>query len=274
MITASVVLYKTSIDYLINVIDSYKPKENRILFLIDNSPEESMLPDDIKNNLSIEYFFLNKNVGYGSGHNVAIKKAITLKSTYHVILNPDIYFNSEIIDIISEYMNCNTNIGQIMPRIVNYDNEVQYLCKLIPTPFDLLIKRFLPNSIKEINSYKFQLKFTNYNDIMEAPYLSGCFMFFRVSALEKIGLFDETFFMYPEDIDITRRMNEKYSTIYFPRVSVTHCHAAESYKNYKMLLIHISNIIKYFNKWGWFFDKKRRLTNKRILSQLHYTKRK
>ena len=95
---------------------------------------------------------------------------------------------------------------------------------------------------------KFQLRFTKYNKIMNVPYLSGCFMFFRISALQDIGLFDERFFMYPEDIDITRRMHEKYMTIFFPEVSIVHAHAAASKTNKRMLKIHILNMIKYFNK--------------------------
>lgn len=270
MITASIVLYKTDNHDLEKVVNSYNPVKDRLLYLIDNSPEKSILPDKIINNPFINYIFLNKNVGYGSGHNVAIREAIKIKSTYHAVLNPDIYFNKDIINQIVDYMDTNKDIGQIMPKIVNQHDELQYLCKLIPTPFDLILKRFFPSKLKNILSYKFQLKFTSYNDIMEVPYLSGCFMFFRVSALQTIGLFDERFFMYPEDIDITRRMNELFKTIYYPEVSVTHVHAAESYKSKKMLFIHIINIIKYFNKWGWFFDNKRRKTNKKILAQLHY----
>ena len=155
-----------------------------------------------------------------------------------------------------------------MPKVYYPNGELQYLCKLIPTPFDLMFKRFLPSSIVERRMIKFQLRFTKYNKIMNVPYLSGCFMFFRISALQDIGLFDERFFMYPEDIDITRRMHEKYMTIFFPEVSIVHAHAAASKTNKKMLKMHILNMIKYFNKWGWLFDLKRRNINKRVLGEL------
>ena len=103
---------------------------------------------------------------------------------------------------------------------------------------------------------------------MEVPYLSGCFMFLRNSALKKVGLFDDNFFMYPEDIDLTRRINENYKTIFYPHSEVVHQHAKESFKNYKLLISHIINIFKYFNKWGWFFDSKRKNTNNRIYTEL------
>lgn len=76
--------------------------------------------------------------------------------------------------------------------------------------------------------------------------------------------------MYPEDIDITRRMHRVYKTLFYPYVTIIHNHAAESYKSKKMLWIHISNMIKYFNKWGWVFDKERWEINKKLLNDLDY----
>ena len=97
-------------------------------------------------------------------------------------------------------------------------------------------------------------------------------MFFRISALQDIGLFDERFFMYGEDIDLSRRMHLQYRTMYYPGASIVHLHEAASYKNRRMLLIHIRNIIRYFNKWGWFFDAQRRKINRRLLKDLNYNR--
>ena len=270
MITASIVLFKTKICDLLNVTKSYCPSENRKLFLVDNSPEKSVLPDEITNDRNIEYIFSGENRGYGAGHNIAIKKAFELKSDFHVVLNPDLLFEPSVIDALESYMKLDSRIGQLSPKIVNPNGELQYLCKLIPTPFDLIFKRFFPKSFTEKRSQKFQLKFTGYKKMMDVPYLSGCFMFFRMSALKEMGLFDGRFFMYPEDIDITRRMHERFRTVFVPDVQIIHAHAAESYKNKKMLKIHIKNMIWYFNKWGWFFDKERRNVNNQVLKDLEY----
>ena len=92
---------------------------------------------------------------------------------------------------------------------------------------------------------------------MNVPYLTGCFMFLRLSALEQVGLFDERYFMYPEDIDLTRRLHTRFLTLYYPYATVIHDHERASYKNLKMLMIHIVNLCRYFNKWGWIFDAER-----------------
>ena len=89
-------------------------------------------------------------------------------------------------------------------------------------------------------------------------------MFLRTKALKDVGLFDERFFMYPEDIDLTRRIHRKYRTVFYPEVSIVHHHAQSSYVNFRMLMIHSWNLIKYFNKWGWIVDNERHVVNLRI----------
>ena len=79
---------------------------------------------------------------------------------------------------------------------------------------------------------------------MNIPYHQGSFMFFRTACFHIVGLFDERFFMYPEDIDITRRMHKHYKTMFWPGVTIVHAHRAASYKSKKMLIIHMKNMIK------------------------------
>lgn len=271
IITSSIVLYKTKLNLLDTIIDCVNKSIINKLYLIDNSPTNELGEHILScNSDRLVYVFNNANIGYGAAHNIAIRKAMEENATYHVVLNPDIIFDKNVISQIVGYMDKHFEIGQLLPKVVYPNGELQYLCKLIPTPLDLIFKRFLPTRWTEKRIHKYQLRFTGYNKIMNIPYLSGCFMFFRVSALKDIGLFDERFFMYPEDIDITRRMYQKYETIFYPEVTIIHAHAAESYKSKKMLWVHISNMIRYFNKWGWIFDNERRKVNKRVLSDLNY----
>lgn len=108
---------------------------------------------------------------------------------------------------------------------------------------------------------------------MNLPYHQGSFMLFRTDCFRKVGLFDERFFMYPEDIDMTRRMHKHYRTMFWPEVTIVHAHRAASYTSLRMLWVHSYNMIKYFNKWGWVFDKERREWNKRIISKVRKTKK-
>ena len=93
-------------------------------------------------------------------------------------------------------------------------------------------------------------------------------MFLRVSALQSEGLFDERFFMYMEDVDITRRLHVKYKTLFYPAVSIYHRFSRLSYHKWRLSLIHMISVVKYFNKWGWIYDSGRRRYNKRLLKDL------
>jgi len=271
MISASIVLYHNKFEEISSLINSIlNSVEVNIsnIFLVDNSNNDSLKKLKFIDKKVI-YIFNNKNLGYGKGHNIGLRIALKEKNKYHIVINPDIELGDTVIQKIVGFMNENPDVGQVMPKVLYPNGQVQYLCKLIPTPFDLFIRIFIPKKIFKKRRNIFQLKFTNYDKIMEVPYMSGCFMFLRTKVLDDIGLFDERFFMYPEDIDLTRRINEKYKTIFYPKTFIYHAHAKESFKKIKLLYIHLFNLIIYFNKWGWIFDSKRRIINKRILKQLN-----
>jgi len=264
-INVSIVLYNHSLAEVTLLVGTLRESSMvSSIFLIDNSPvynsEFSMLP--------VTYIFNNKNLGYGAAHNIAIRKTIDQKLPYHLVVNPDITFDPIILKNIVNFMDNNSDTGLLMPKVYYPNGEIQYLCKLLPTPADLIFRRFLPRKWAQKQIAKFEMRAWGYNHTMDVPYLSGCFMFLRTEAVRQAGMFDERFFMYPEDIDLTRRIHRKYRTVFYPEVSVVHQHAQGSYKNLKLLFIHVWNMIKYFNKWGWVFDKERREVNNETLKQL------
>ena len=264
MLNASIVLYKQSPCEIKQLVETLKKSQNvSTVFLIDNSPAQNSEFEK----LEAEYIFNGKNLGYGTAHNIGLRKTIEQHVPYHLVVNPDISFQADILRKIENFMNKNPEISLLMPKILYPNGEIQYLCKLLPEPFDLIFRRFLPVRWTKKKMDKFELRASGYDKIIDVPYLSGCFMFLRTKALLDTGLFDERFFMYPEDIDLTRRLHRQYRTVFYPAAEVIHNHARESYKNRNLLCIHITNMIKYFNKWGWIFDKERKGVNKKILKQ-------
>lgn len=244
------------------------------LFLVDNSTSDDLKSLSNIDNRRIEYIFNNSNLGFGGAHNIAIRKSIEENTPYHLVLNPDVYFEKGVLEELYNFMENNPDVGLVMPKVLYPDGKLQYLCKLLPTPIDLFGRRFLNfgpfRKFIEKRNEIYELRFTGYNKIMEVPYLSGCCMFLRTNILKKVGLFDERFFMYLEDTDLTRRIHKVSKTIYYPYVHIYHEYGKGSYKNLKLLKYHIDSAIKYFNKWGWVFDKERVLINKSILEKLEY----
>lgn len=269
-VTASIVLYKndkavrTAIDCFLNSSFHYK------LYLVDNSPTNYLETElkDVLANKRVEYFFNNKNAGFGAAHNVALKKIVDT-SLYHLVLNPDVTFSNEVLYELFRFMEDNKEVGQLMPKVYYENGELQKLCKLLPTPFDLFGRRFCRNArwAEKLNS-QYELKGFNYDECISLPNLSGCFMFLRSAHVKKIGFFDERYFMYMEDIDFTRRMHTVAKTIFYPHVSIVHDYKKGSYQQPRLLKYHMESAIKYFNKWGWYADAEREEFNKAVLHHL------
>jgi len=263
----SIVTYKNDDDALKKCIDSVlRANLRKKLYLVDNDPTDKKR--SIYSHAEIAYMPNKANMGYGAGHNVAIRQTLKQKVKYHLVLNPDVYFEKGTIEKLYDFMENSPDIGLVMPKILYPDGSIQYLCKLLPTPMDLIRRRFFPASkYLDRRNFLYELKFTSYDKIMDVPYLSGCFMFIRTEALSRAGLFDERFFLYLEDVDLSRRIHKHYRTVYYPEVSVFHQHEKGSYKNSKLLIYHLLSAIRYFNKWGYFFDKDRQEINKKILKK-------
>jgi len=273
MLTASIVLYKTSchqINTILKCIVASKCVDR--LYVIDNSSMEEN--KKLFSNYGFAEYIPHENTGYGSSHNIALHKAIEAGSDYHVVLNPDIEFDENVLKSLAEYMMSNKDVVYILPKVIYPNGELQYLCKLLPTPSDLILRRFLPkNSWTKKLDDRYSLVQSGYNKVMNPPCLSGCFMFMRVSTLKENNIFfDERYFMYLEDFDLMRRLHRIGKTIFYPEVTIVHNHAKESYKSKKMLIVHIKSAIKYFNKFGWFFDKERKTMNKQILKEIEELK--
>lgn len=266
-ITASIVIYKNDLRLLKEAADSFlNSTQNSILYMIDNSPTDKCR--EHFQHPRIRYIFNNKNLGFGAGHNIALKEILAENvSSYHIILNPDVYFDVNVPANIYSFMEENPMVGLVMPKVLYPDGRLQPLCKLLPSPFTLFMRRFLqfiPFWIDRMNHW-YEMHFSGYDKVMDVPFLSGCFMFLRTEALRKVGLFDEKIFLYTEDTDLTRRIHKHYRTIFFPDVTIYHHNQRGSYKSLVILMHHTFSAIKYFNKWGWFIDNEREHFNQRII---------
>jgi GT2 family glycosyltransferase len=268
-ISASIVVYKSDPLLLRNAIESYLAAAPGCdLYIIDNSPTDEA--HQHCNYPDVKYFFNDFNMGFGAAHNLALKKALASSSEYHLVLNPDIYFKPDAVTKLTDFMDANTDVGLVMPKVLYPDGRLQYLCRLLPSPATLLMRRFL-HPFKRVSSkinHTYEMHFSGYDQVMDVPFLSGCFMFLRVDSLRSTGLFDESIFLYTEDIDLTRRLHRSYRTVFFPEATVYHHHVRESYRSYRVLLQHTRSAITYFNKWGWFTDSERERINRNIILKL------
>lgn len=221
------------------------------LHVIDNSPTNALklsLAD-----LPVKYHFCGCNTGYGRGHNRSLEEC--LESKYHIIINPDIIVAPLTIEALSCFMDENPDIGIVSPRVLNEDGSIQNLNKRYPSVFDLFARRFIPKSFHYLiqrRMDRYEMKDIGYDNICDVECISGCFMFCRTEALKAVGGFDDRYFMYFEDFDLSRKIQlAGYRTVYYPHATVTHLWERASHKSLKMLWVFIVSMSRYFNKWSW-----------------------
>lgn len=273
MLNISIVLYrpKWEQEVLPLVQELLRVKSLRKIYLLDNTEaayrktETARQKDTLAaqfGTVKVRYMALEENMGYGRAHNIALRESAYYKTKLHLVMNSDIRVKAEDIDAMHDWMIAHPQVGQLMPKVLNPDGTQQYLAKRLPAPIDVFGRRFLPESLIAKRNKRYELRDMDLTRPVNAPYLSGCFMLLRTKAAVEAGLFDERYFMYPEDIDLTRTIHRNWLTLYYPEWSIVHAHARDSYKSKHMLRIHIRNMCRYFNKWGWLFDPERRAFNR------------
>ncbi len=274
LVTASIVLYKSNPSFIESIVRDYfaddRPAFDRHLYLIDNSPTDklvALLKSFPALTEKITYKHLSRNVGFGTAHNVAFRLALDAGSRYHLLLNPDVRFSPSILTDLYTYMEANPDVGLSMPRVTYPDGSPQHVCKLLPRPIDVLVRRFVPlPCLRELFDKRYELRYVAECDrAVDVPSLSGCFMFIRCSLLNEVKGFDERFFMYVEDVDLCRRIGERARTVCLPYLAISHEFSRGSYHDSKLLKHHLLSMIRYFNKWGWLCDPKRKAVNARAL---------
>ncbi len=208
------------------------------LYIIDNGSTDGTL--EFFSDFDVTVIKNGKNLGFGAAHNKALGLPL---GKYHFVINPDIKIESDVLSDMADFMDENPHICLAMPQILNFDGTIQYLPKQVPTAKNLFLGRL---SDKIRREYVWADK--KLTEPCEIDFCSGCFMCVKSDVFKALGGFDERYFMYLEDADLTLRAKKIGKTVINPAVSVTHMWERESSKKIKYLLIHISSAIKFLAK--------------------------
>jgi len=197
------------------------------------------------------------NPGYGRAINQAVSALAQLGSlpTYLGALNTDLTWPSGCFETLLDWLDRHNDVVLAVPQLLNPEGEVQQLCKQNPSLLGLFSRRFVPDSFKPgwLNHYDryYVMADQDYNNIFEASYLSGCCMLMRSQAFVAVGGFDERFFLYLEDADITRNLAKYGRTIHLPLASVVHHWGRGNHRSKKLTLVNLHSAWIYFRKWGF-----------------------
>ncbi|TAG47662.1 MAG: glycosyltransferase family 2 protein [Betaproteobacteria bacterium] len=194
------------------------------------------------------------NAGFGNAHNFAFRSLPA--APFHAVLNPDIRFEPEAIRRLLEAMAADRTIQLTGPALYNADGSQQLLCKRYPSIRALLARRFLPLDVTQwlgfdVDANYFEMRDADYAREIEPEFLSGALMMFRRDTYERLRGFDERFFLYFEDCDITLRARRLGRAVYVPGARVTHDWARGSHRSLKLTWVTVVSLVRLFNKHGW-----------------------
>lgn len=195
------------------------------------------------------YVDAHANLGFGKANNVALGM---VDSQYHVFVNPDILFISDALTALKAFMDAHPDVGMCIPRMVDADGKPLKVYRRGITVLDAFNRMIFKNRLHK-RDYWHTMGDEDYSKPFQVPFGQGSFLFSRADLLKRLGGFDDSFFMYLEDADLCRRVNQVSKLVYCPDTTVIHQWKQESHKNLCLFTEHMKSYITYFRKWGLTF---------------------
>ncbi|BBO60092.1 glycosyltransferase family 2 protein [Mycoavidus sp. B2-EB] len=197
------------------------------------------------------------NVGYGRGHNLALECST---SDYHLILNPDVEMSENALAQALDFFDQHHDIALIAPHVLDEYGVTQYLCRCFPNLLDLFVRGFLRGKAQDLFAsrlVRYELRDLvdtadqNLNAFISPQIISGCYMLFRMNVLKKLGGFDQRYFLYFEDYDLSLRASAIAGIAYVPAVRVIHFGGGASKKGWRHICMFTVSACRFFNRFGW-----------------------
>lgn len=253
-LTFSIVAYKnySQIINAVNSINRYTKTYSKEIIVVDNTEQEffSDYIEDINRLKSLDnviYIQNLKNLGFGKANNIALAEA---RGKYFVICNPDILLIEDSFGKIIPYLEKNSNIGGVIPKLIDQQYKIEPVYRRDITLWDIFVRYFNPGGIFNKRRAYHTMQDMDYSKSFRVPFGQGSFLVIRTPLMKELRGFDDRYFMYMEDADLCKRLNQVSVLEYFPDTSVIHLWQKGSHKNPRLMKWHIKSMIKYFRKWG------------------------
>ncbi|MFT5710042.1 MAG: GT2 family glycosyltransferase [Halioglobus sp.] len=269
-LSVSMVLYHSPIELLRATIDSLFQsalralQENHLvsvdLMLVDNSEcdEYAASVRALLQTLHSDSFFslhfsqAEQNTGFGGGHNSVISR---LASNYHLILNPDAELAEDALCAGLAALDSDGQLALVSPRVLGPDGKQEFLCKAYPSVLVLLLRAFAPTFIRrwfrsKLHSYELR-EVCEDAEPAEVLLASGCFMLLRTGSLQLVKGFNDKYFLYFEDFDLSLRLREYGQLVFLPSMVITHHGGYAATKGGSHIRLFIRSGLRFFNDHGW-----------------------
>ena len=226
------------------------------IIVVDNASKDKIEEELKDNHRKVRFVKAKRNNGFGSGINLGLNE---VKGEYVLILNPDIHLLQGSVEKMLNYLKQNKKVGLVAPKLLNPDRTLQYTCYKWHNFWTPIYRRTflgkLPWAKKDLD--EFLMMDWDHNETRTVDWVQGSCMLIPKAVLDKVGHFDERFFMYFEDTDLCRRIKlAEYAITYLAQAEVIHFHRRQSAEGgvfsilfNKMTRTHIFSWLKYFYKW-------------------------
>jgi GT2 family glycosyltransferase len=262
LLTACVVLYnprKALIDETLESLRTaaFELEERDVrLVIVNNGGAEAVVNRETLTELfpRLSWIEGQGNVGFGAGHNLGLRD---ISTRYVLVLNPDVRIEPDALSCAIRFMETHPECGLLAPRVTEDEGTLQYLCKRPPTVFDLFLRGLAPAGLRRF----FWRRLARYEmrDVLkdgevivwDPPIVSGCFMLFRNEVYKRLSGFDEQYFLYFEDFDISLRASKCCRLAYVPAVRIVHHGGEAGKKGRRHVRLFIRSAITFFRSHGW-----------------------
>jgi GT2 family glycosyltransferase len=232
-------------------LDELSPEVGYAVVVNDHQPGE---PVDQLSAGAYSFLANRDNPGYGRALNRLVAHLGQLPP-YIGVLNTDLSWQQGTFEKLLASLQQHPEVSLAVPQIFDEAGNPQRLCKHNPTLLGLFSRRFLPDWLKPAWLKRYDRWYVmadqNYYEVFEAPYLSGCCMLIRSEAFCGVGGFDERYFLYLEDADLTRSLARDGHCVHLPVAGVVHGWGRGNYRNLGLMAVNLASAWNYFRKWGW-----------------------
>lgn len=238
-------------------IESVIKKEHTFTYeiiLVDNASSDSSIEKLQKDfnylikKQTLQVFINKDNLGFAKANNIGIRAS---KGDYVLLLNSDTVIKNDCLEKCISEIESDDNIGALGCKVILPDGKLDHACKRgFPTPKASLYYLLKLHKKDSLKYGQYDALHLGEDEIGEVDCLMGAFMLMPKTVLNKVGLLDEDFFMYGEDIDLCYRIKESgYKILYYPKSKITHYKGGSSKKRR-------TKVIYDFHQAMWIFYKK------------------
>ena len=219
------------------------------IIIVDNSSKDDGLELILKRYPETRFINNLKNVGFARANNQGVKIA---SGDFLLFINPDTIMTEGAIESMLGYIQSDSSIGILGPKVLNSDQTIQYSCRRFPTVWSGLFNRYslmtrlFPNN--RFSRHYLMLDY-DHNSIRSVDWISGCCMMMSASTFKKANGFDENYFLFIEDVDLCQIIKNKgLLVIYFPHAKIFHKISSSNSRSTSQAIIKRHQGMIYYNR--------------------------